>query len=200
MTIRDSSTVANKGAESRPSAPMEEEIYATAQPVADPYVSGSGVDVPYAHATSLELEQQSQAQRPSAYTGTGTATPTATATPTMPSIPIAVSTGAPPNPNLPARTYPAAQARRNPNDCQECCNGNCCCIATAIIGGIIALCCILPLIAVISAGVVGAGIVDDVMADIDDEVWKTIPTMDDTYNALARSDFWNATKNTNLGY
>eukprot|EP00537_Pseudo-nitzschia_pungens_P003199 CAMPEP_0172357768 /NCGR_PEP_ID=MMETSP1060-20121228/2094_1 /TAXON_ID=37318 /ORGANISM="Pseudo-nitzschia pungens, Strain cf. cingulata" /LENGTH=220 /DNA_ID=CAMNT_0013078583 /DNA_START=138 /DNA_END=797 /DNA_ORIENTATION=+ len=213
MTIRDSSTVAPKGAASpsslsasspslgpspslspslSPSAPTENEIH-------------SADAIPYAHATILEGEPELQLEP--------TTSSTATTIPTSGTnrVPIAVSTGAPPT--LPPRT-PVAVAtgtaisnnNRNNDSCADCCNGRtCCCIATATCA-VIFLCCFLPLITTLMAGILGFQYVDEM---VDDGFWDNIPDNSNfdydhgngteygnDYGNDYTEDQWNATSST----
>lgn len=163
MTIRD-----NKP---RASAPTEDDIMhsvndvemvVTAEPVSDPYTAGSNVNVPFAQATTVE-PQRSEPNRSA-------------------KVPIAYSTGSPPQPPIATATGspviratgqpPTTRARRNNN--QDCCNErNCCCYVTSIVLAVVFICCVLPfIIFFIIAAVAGVSSINDGDVLMSDDNWN----------------------------
>lgn len=160
------------------------------EPVMDPYASGSNGNVPYAHATSMSFSEQSSGLHgSSATTDTSTAgqpKSTQSTSRTSTAMPVAYSTGAPPQPPRPQPSSPiaiatgappqqtqqaSAQTNRNNNNNNnnDCCNGRSCCCITAIVITPIFICCILPFI--IYFIIVMSAVASIASISYDDDVW-----------------------------
>jgi len=138
-----------------PSAPAEDDAVVIAEPAADPYTSGSNVNVPYAEATSVEAQPQGSEpdQQRIAYS-----------TVAPPQASIATATGSPVirGEGVPTITV---TARRNDSGCCE--DRSCCCIVSTIILLVFFVCCLLPFVVFLLIGAVALASTNDLMEEDD---------------------------------
>lgn len=127
-------TIRHKNKAPGPSAPAGDEVMVIAEPAADPYTSGSNVNVPYAEATTVEAQPQGSEpdQQRIAYS-----------TGSPPQASIATATG---SPVIRVEGVPSITTTALRND-RGCCNErSCCCVVSTVIFLVFFVCCLLPFI------------------------------------------------------